>query len=78
LFGSVGGDVEEQRRNPRVGEVCGNLGAHDAGAQDGNRSDHAISLGDRCRSGAIAGNTYELGRGKAWKLLQIASERRSE
>ena len=38
LLGGVGRDVEQQRRNAGVGEVRGNLGAHGAGAEHGDRA----------------------------------------
>ena len=40
----VGGDVEQERRHAGVGEVRRDLGAHDAGAQHGNRTDHQASV----------------------------------
>jgi hypothetical protein len=40
----LGRDVEQKCRDSRVGEVRGNLGAHDASTQHRNETDHRISL----------------------------------
>ena len=40
----VGSDVEEERRNAGVGEMRSDLGAHDAGAEDGDGSNHRFSV----------------------------------
>ena len=39
----VGGQVEQQRRHAGVGEVRGDLRAHRAGAEDGDRSESRLA-----------------------------------
>ena len=46
LLGGVGGDVEQQRGNAGVGEVRGDLRAHDAGAQDRDGAGSSRSVYD--------------------------------
>ena len=42
--GRLGRDVEQQRRNAGVGEVRGDLGAHHAGAEHRDGTNHRLSL----------------------------------